>query len=146
MSNILAALGRAQLKKLNKYVAKRRKIFKYYQDNLGSLSGVSFMPEINNGRSTRWLSVVLLAESNHNKIENLIRHCLTENIELRPIWKPMHMQPVFEGTSFYTSYERPLSSKLFEHGLCLPSGSNLTINDLECIVSIVKSFLNNNIE
>lgn len=146
MSNILAALGRAQLKKLNKYVAKRREIFKYYYEKLGSLNGVSFMPEINNGRSTRWLSVVLLAESNHNKIENLIRHCLTENIELRPIWKPMHMQPVFEGTSFYTSHERPLSSKLFEHGLCLPSGSNLTINDLEYIVSIVKSFLNNNIE
>ena len=137
MSNILAALGRAQLKKLNQYVEKRRKIYNYYEKRLNGNRGISFMPEIIDGRSTRWLSVIISEKSNHKIIEKVINNCSDENIEIRPIWKPMHMQPVFEGTSFYTSHKYPLSSHLFEHGLCLPSGSNLSNNDQDRIIDII---------
>ena len=137
MSNILAALGRAQLKKLNLYVEKRRKIYNYYEKRLSGNKGISFMPEISEGRSTRWLSVIISEKSNHKIIEKVINNCSDENIEIRPIWKPMHMQPVFKGTSFYTSHKYPLSSHLFEHGLCLPSGSNLSNNDQDRIIDII---------
>ena len=125
LSNILAALGRAQLKSLDQYVEKRRKIFNYYYNNLKNVEGIRFMPEIENGKSTRWLSVVLMENINHDKIEDIIRSFSEENIEVRPIWKPMHLQPVFEGAAFYYNGQKPISATLFEHGLCLPSGSDL---------------------
>lgn len=135
MSNILAALGRAQLKKIDQYVDKRRKIFDYYQENLCDIDGINFMPEIKKGRSTRWLSVILLEKINHNKIEDIIRKFSAINIEVRPIWKPMHLQPVFQGANLYKISKSAFSSHLFEHGLCLPSGSNLSISDQDKIIN-----------
>jgi pyridoxal phosphate-dependent aminotransferase EpsN len=137
LSNILAALGRAQLKSLDQYVEKRRKIFNYYYNNLKNVEGIRFMPEIKNGKSTRWLSVVLMENINHDKIEDIIRSFSDENIEVRPIWKPMHLQPVFEGAAFYYNGQKPISASLFEHGLCLPSGSNLSKNDLNRIIDLL---------
>jgi pyridoxal phosphate-dependent aminotransferase EpsN len=137
LSNILAALGRAQLKSLDQYVEKRRKIFNYYYNNLKDIEGIRFMPEIENGKSTRWLSVVLMENINHDKIENIIRSFSEENIEVRPIWKPMHLQPVFEDAAFYYNGQKPVSSSLFEHGLCLPSGSDLSKNDLNRIIDLL---------
>ena len=137
LSNILAALGRAQLKSLDQYVEKRRKIFNYYYNNLKNVEGIRFMPEIENGKSTRWLSVVLMENINHDKIEDIIRSFSEENIEVRPIWKPMHLQPVFEGASFYYNGQKPISASLFEHGLCLPSGSDLSKNDLNRIIELL---------
>ena len=138
MSNILAALGRAQLKSLNSYVDKRRNIFEYYYNNLKDINGISFMPEINNGKSSRWLSAILLNRKTHNEIEEIIKVFNKENIETRPIWKPMHLQPVFSGTPFYHYSLNPLSINLFEHGLCLPSGSNLSNNDMDKIINILR--------
>ena len=137
LSNILAALGRAQLKSLDQYVEKRREIFNYYYNNLKNIEGIRFMPEIENGKSTRWLSVVLMENINHDKIEDIIRSFSEENIEVRPIWKPMHLQPVFEGASFYYNGQKPISASLFEHGLCLPSGSDLSKNDLNRIIELL---------
>ena len=137
LSNILAALGRAQLKSLDQYVEKRRKIFNYYYNNLKNVEGIRFMPEIENGKSTRWLSVVLMENINHDKIEDIIRSFSEENIEVRPIWKPMHLQPVFEGAAFYYNGQKPISASLFEHGLCLPSGSDLSKNDLNRIIELL---------
>ena len=137
LSNILAALGRAQLKSLDQYVEKRREIFNYYYNNLKNVEGIRFMPEIENGKSTRWLSVVLMENINHDKIEDIIRSFSEENIEVRPIWKPMHLQPVFEDASFYYNGQKPISAGLFEHGLCLPSGSDLSKNDLNRIIELL---------
>ena len=137
LSNILAALGRAQLKSLDQYVEKRREIFNYYYNNLNNIEGIRFMPEIENGKSTRWLSVVLMENINHDKIEDIIRSFSEENIEVRPIWKPMHLQPVFEDASFYYNGQKPISASLFEHGLCLPSGSDLSKNDLNRIIELL---------
>ena len=137
LSNILAALGRAQLKSLDQYVEKRREIFNYYYNNLKNVDGIRFMPEIENGKSTRWLSVVLMENINHDKIEDIIRSFSEENIEVRPIWKPMHLQPVFEDASFYYNGQKPISASLFEHGLCLPSGSDLSKNDLNRIIELL---------
>jgi len=137
LSNILAALGRAQLKSLDQYVEKRRKIFNYYYNNLKDIEGIRFMPEIKNGKSTRWLSVLLMENINHDKIEDIIRIFSEENIEVRPIWKPMHLQPVFEGAAFYYNGQKPISASLFEHGLCLPSGSDLSKSDLNRIIDLL---------
>ena len=137
MSNILAALGRAQLKSLKSYVDKRRNIFEYYYNNLKDINDITFMPEINNGKSSRWLSVILLKNKTHNDIEEIIKVFEKESIETRPIWKPMHLQPVFSGTPFYHYSLNPLSKNLFEHGLCLPSGSNLAYYDMDKIIDIL---------
>ena len=145
MSNILAALGRAQLKSLNSYVQKRRNIFEYYYNNLKEIDNITFMPEIKHGKSSRWLSVVLLNDKTHNQIEHIIKCFENENIEARPIWKPMHLQPIFSGTPFYHSSLNPLSKTFFEHGLCLPSGSNLTKNDMNRIIDILIKNINDNI-
>jgi len=142
LSNILAALGRAQLKSLDQYVEKRREIFNYYYNNLKNVEGIRFMPEIENGKSTRWLSVVLMENINHDKIEGIIRSFSEENIEVRPIWKPMHLQPVFEDASFYYNSQKPISASLFEHGLCLPSGSDLSKNDLNRIIELLIKKIN----
>ena len=142
LSNILAALGRAQLKSLDQYVEKRREIFNYYYNNLKNVEGIRFMPEIENGKSTRWLSVVLMENINHDKIEDIIRSFSEENIEVRPIWKPMHLQPVFEGAAFYYNGQKPFSASLFEHGLCLPSGSDLSKNDLNRIIELLIKKIN----
>jgi len=144
MSNILAALGRAQLKSLKSYVDKRRNIFEYYYNNLKDINDIIFMPEIQNGKSSRWLSVVLLKSKKHNEIEEIIKVFEKENIETRPIWKPMHLQPVFVGTPFYHHSLNPLSQNLFEHGLCLPSGSNLSNNDMDKIINILRMEINSN--
>ena len=137
LSNILAALGRAQLKSLDQYVEKRREIFNYYYNNLNNIDGIRFMPEIENGKSTRWLSVVLVEDTNHDKIEDIIRNFSEQNIEVRPIWKPMHLQPLFEGAAFYLKDQKPISAGLFEHGLCLPSGSDLSKNDMDKIIQFL---------
>ena len=137
MSNILAALGRAQFKTLNSYIEKRKWIFNYYCNHLKGIEGIKFMPSLKNGESTHWLSVILLENSTHKKIETIIKIFSENNIEIRPIWKPMHLQPVFEGFDFFHINEKPLSKYLFKHGLCLPSGSNLSKNDLDRIIDLL---------
>jgi dTDP-4-amino-4,6-dideoxygalactose transaminase len=136
MSNILAAIGRAQLEKLDERVAARRRNFDHYLRALGDLPGVEFMPEAPAGRSTRWLTCVVIDPARAGTNREQIRRALeADNIEARPLWKPMHLQPVFAGCHIRGG---AVSARLFELGLCLPSGSALTTPDLERICAIVR--------
>jgi dTDP-4-amino-4,6-dideoxygalactose transaminase/lipopolysaccharide/colanic/teichoic acid biosynthesis glycosyltransferase len=137
MSNIVAAIGRGQLEVLGARVTRRREVFDYYVEHLGKLPGIAFMPEAAYGRSNRWLSTITVnAEVFGNDREAIRRALESENIESRPIWKPMHMQPVFKDTPMVGG---AVSERLFRDGLCLPSGSQLTEAELERIVNIVTS-------
>jgi dTDP-4-amino-4,6-dideoxygalactose transaminase len=147
MSNILAAIGRAQLAVLSKRVAARRRNFEFYQQALGNLPGIEFMPEAPYGRSTRWLTCLTVGKDevkakvkaktkpNSTSTSTLIRALEKENIEARPLWKPMHLQPVFKDCRVRGGR---VSERLFETGLCLPSGSALTEEDLERVCKVVR--------
>ena len=109
MSNILAAIGRGQLKVLDERVKRKREIFDYYQNALGDLSGIEFMPEAPYGRSNRWLTVILITPEEFGASPAEVMAALeAENIEARPMWKPMHMQPVFNPqiTQIDADYEK----------------------------------------
>ena len=133
MSNVVAGIGRGQLKVLDQRVAKKKYIFDYYKRELGQLEGVEFMPINDWNEPNYWLSVVTLS----GKIRPLdVMEVLEkENIESRPVWKPMHMQPFFAEYDYIGS---DVSEKLFENGVCLPSDTKMTDEDLERIVSIIK--------
>lgn len=136
MSNVLAGIGRGQMEVLDDRVHARRSNFKYYQTQLAALESVSFVMEPEGSYSNRWLSCILTPSF---EIREEIRLALAEeNIESRPLWKPMHLQPVFENALQYTN---GVSEDLFQRGLCLPSGSNLEEEDLERICNIIKSLL-----
>jgi len=144
MSNILAAIGRAQLEAIEERVAARRKIFEAYQDALGGLPDVSFMPEAHFGRANRWLTVMLLAPEAAVTPADIIKALQDENIESRPVWKPMHLQPVFASCAFYSHAEGTApstSQELFERGICLSSGSSLTDDDQRRVTGIIRGFL-----
>ena len=137
MSNILAAIGRGQLRVLAQRVEKRRANCAYYQKALGDLPGLSFMPEADYGRCTRWLTCITIDPAIAGTDREKVRLALAEaNIEARPIWKPMHLQPVFAGCRCYGG---GVSERLFADGLCLPSGSNLTEADLKRVSDVVRS-------
>ena len=136
MSNVLAAIGRGQLRVLEDRVNARRANCAYYQSALGDLPGLSFMPEADYGRSTRWLTCITIdPESAGTDRENIRLALEKENIEARPVWKPMHLQPIFKGSQCYGG---AVSERLFDQGLCLPSGSNLTQSDLGRIVEVFR--------
>lgn len=137
MSNLLAAVGRGQLSVLDDRVARRRENFEFYRETLGALPGVSFMPEPDYARSTRWLTCIVVEPTEFGATREDIRLALeAENIESRPIWKPMHLQPVFRDCPVYGG---AVSGRFFEDGLCLPSGSNLSEEDRQRVVEVVRS-------
>ena len=136
MSNILAALGLGQLQVLPDRVAGKRKIFDYYQQALSGLPGLTFMPEAEFGLCNRWLTVVLLDYEAFGATPEDLRLALEkENIESRPVWKPMHLQPVFRGCR---KRGGSVSESLFVQGLCLPSGTALTESDQDRIIGIIR--------
>lgn len=138
MSNILAAIGRGQLEVLDDRVRRKREIFAGYQARLGGLPGISFMPEPAGCRSNRWLTVALVDPAAFGADTHAVREALeAENIEARPVWKPMHLQPVFKGCSFRKG-QVAVSEKLFAQGLCLPSGTAMTDADLDRVCEIVR--------
>lgn len=152
MSNIVAAIGRGQLRVLDDRVTRKREIFEYYQDALGALPGIEFMPEPVYSRSNRWLTVVLIDRSVFGASPEDVRLALEKvNIESRPVWKPMHKQPVFQnGAQCIAGAQRigPLRSRavggsvaedLFARGLCLPSGTAMTEGDLDRVVSVIRA-------
>ena len=138
MSNILAGIGRAQLKLLEDRVEKRRAVFDRYRNALGDLQGVSFMPEMKGARSNRWLTTLTI-DPDVSGVTNLeiIEALSRENIESRPVWKPMHLQPVFDGAAYF-EHDGDVSGRLFKDGLCLPSGSNLSWEDQELVVRTIR--------
>lgn len=139
MSNLLAGVGRAQLEVLNERVETRRAIFNRYYQALSDLPGITFMPELENTRSNRWLTTLTMNEQEFGcSIQDLLEALEENNIEGRPVWKPMHMQPLFRGTRYYPhDQHQSISEKLFQTGICLPSGSSMTEEDqmrvIDCI-------------
>lgn len=134
MSNVLAGIGRGQMEVLSDRVAARRKNFEFYKEALSAIDAIEFLEEPAKMFSNRWLTTILTPDF---KTREAIRFALeSENIESRPLWKPMHMQPVFEGCAKMVD---GTSEELFDRGLCLPSGSNLSANDLERTVELIKS-------
>lgn len=132
LSNILAGIGRGQLRVLEERVAARRNVFEFYRDALRDLPGIDFMPEAPWGRHTRWLTTLTIGPCELGIDREGIRIALeNENIEARPVWKPMHLQPIFDG---FPTFGGAVAADLFERGLCLPSGSNLDENSLERVV------------
>lgn len=134
MSNVLAGIGRGQMEVLENRVKARRQNFEFYKENLSELSEIEFVSEPEGSYSNRWLTCVLTPSF---QVREKIRTALErDNIESRPLWKPMHLQPVFKEN---ISFENGVSEALFERGLCLPSGSSLEIEDLERVCGIIKN-------
>lgn len=140
MSNILAAVGRGQLRVLQDRVRVRRTIFERYQNALADIPGISFMPEASFGVSNRWLSVMTINSALSGILPDPIMAALAaENIEARPVWKPLHMQPVFRKCRYYAHFsDRSVSDELFASGVCLPSGSSLSVTDQSRIISCIR--------
>jgi len=154
MSNIVAAIGRGQLQVLDERVQRKREIFEYYQNALGDLPGIEFMPEAHYGKANRWLTVILITPEEFGADREAVRLALeAENIESRPLWKPMHMQPVFDVVR-KTRCSKPnenedrvkaraiggeVAEDLFNRGLCLPSGTAMTEEALDRVVSVIKN-------
>ncbi len=135
MSNVLAGIGRGQLPVLEDRVLARRHNYDFYREALGSLPGISFMPEAPWGRSSRWLTCIQVESGLFGADPESIRLALeAQDIESRPLWKPMHLQPVFEQ---YEKIGGEVSDSLFQKGLCLPSGSALTEVDLTRVCDAV---------
>jgi pyridoxal phosphate-dependent aminotransferase EpsN len=140
MSNILAGIGRAQLEFLSQRVNARRTIFETYYQELAELPGFDFMPELENTFSNRWLTALSINKDEAGvTVQELLKALAKENIEARPVWKPLHMQPIFRGTKYYQhSDTKNISEFLFENGICLPSGSNMTEEDQKGIIDCIK--------
>jgi dTDP-4-amino-4,6-dideoxygalactose transaminase len=137
MSNILAGIGRGQLQVIKKRVQQKRNIFEFYKENLGTLPGIEFQPELLDTKSNRWLTAITINHLISGTDREKIRCVLTKNnIDSRPLWKPMHLQPVFNSA---LKYENGISEKLFQKGLCLPSGTALTKQELNMICSEIKA-------
>ncbi len=132
MSNLLAAVGRAQLADLERRVAARRATNAAYRHELGDLAGWSFMPEAPYGTSTFWLTCATVTGGASTIFERLDR----SDIEARPVWKPMHLQPVFKGAR---TIGGAVAERLFAHGICLPSGSGLSVAERKRVVDAIRS-------
>ncbi len=133
MSNVVAGIGRGQLKVLDQRVAKKREIFRYYKQELGNLDGVKMMPVNEWNEPNFWLSCLTL----YGKVRplDIIEALEFENIESRPLWKPMHLQPFFQGYDFIGE---GVAEDLFNNGVCLPSDTKMTDEDLARVVNIIK--------
>lgn len=136
LSNVLAAIGVGQMEVLDKRVAKKRKIFSWYKQFLkNKKSQISFMPELENSRGNRWLSTIILPCDYNDVMQALIK----QGYEARPLWKPMHLQPVFSDCDgIYNN----MSESFFNSGLCLPSGTRLKKEDVKKISSIILEAIN----
>lgn len=139
MLSLSAALGLAQLETLEAKVARRRAIHDRYSARLGGRSGVAFAPEAPGRRHTRWLTVMLLDRETTGVSPDRLRLALdAANIEARPVWKPMHLQPVFRDA---LAINEGVAEALFANGLCLPSGSGLTDADVDRVCDVIEATL-----
>lgn len=138
LSNVSAAIGVGQLEMIEQKVARRRAIFERYASALSSIPGVTFMPEPDYNRSTRWLTCLTVDPSAGRSAASVVEACNSRSIEVRSMWKPMHMQPVFADARFVGS---GVCADLFENGLCLPSGSGLSDADVDRVIDAVAGAL-----
>lgn len=138
MSNILAGVGRGQLKVLAERVASRRRVFETYQTALADIDWLQWMPEPEWSYSTHWLAACVLSPDAPIAVDGLIHALSDEFIEARPMWKPMHLQPVFADAEYHRHSNNSVSDALFDRGLCLPSGSNLTDGQINRVIEVIR--------
>lgn len=150
MSNVVAGIGRGQLKILDKRVEQKRKIYDYYKKHIGHLEGLELMPKDKVGISNCWLTSVTLKEESKIKPLDIILALEADDIESRPIWKPLHLQPVFSDCDFISEVEKleitdkevgadnSVAGTIFKNGLCLPSDTKMTEEDMERICSVIR--------
>ncbi|HAS91463.1 MAG TPA: pyridoxal phosphate-dependent aminotransferase [Clostridiales bacterium] len=140
MSNIVAGIGRAQIKILNDRVARKREVFARYKKELAGLDGLTFMEDADYGVSNKWLTVIRIdPKMSPVKPLDIMETLEKENIESRPVWKPMHLQPVFARCNFYAKEDgQDISKMLFEQGVCMPSGTQMTAAEQDRVIEIVK--------
>lgn len=150
MSNIVAGIGRGQLKVLDQRIEQKRHIFDYYKNRLGCLEGLSFMPQSKDERSNCWLTAALFSDGCKVKPMDVLLALEEDDVECRPIWKPLHLQPVFADCDFISDVEKlrvvdvetgadnSIAGTIFRRGICLPSDTKMTEGDLERICGVVE--------
>jgi dTDP-4-amino-4,6-dideoxygalactose transaminase len=140
MSNVCAAIGLGQLEVLETRVVKRRYIHDFYKNKLSKIESIKFLNDIDGFYSNRWLTTIVLEENSKINSDKIRLELQKNNIESRPLWKPMHLQPVFNT---YQAFTNGVSEDLFNRGLCLPSGSNMSDQDLNRVVDTIKNLHEN---
>lgn len=143
MSNVLAAIGRGQMLHLDERVEAKRAVYERYEKAFSDIPGIALMPEAKKGKSSMWLtSITVDPDETGTTAMDIWKALGDENIESRPVWKPMHLQPVFEGCG-YASHDDGISvgDRLFENGLCLPSGTSMTELQQDRVIETVRKAL-----
>jgi len=135
MSNVLAAIGVAQMEVIEDRVLKKREIYEWYKEYLGDIQEISFMPELENSRGNRWLTALAFEKTGFNDVMKALEEI---NVESRPLWKPMHMQPLFKDAKTYLD---GTSEELFSKGLCLASSTTMTKDDVKMICKVIRDNL-----
>lgn len=140
MSNITAGIGRGQLLHLNEHIALKKAIYERYREAFADITDIAMNPMNPDGEANYWLSCMTIREDSHVTPDQVMDRLSGHNIESRPIWKPMHLQPVFADYDFFThdGGEKSVSQHIFEHGLCLPSDIKNTPEDMELIIGLVR--------
>lgn len=139
MSNVLAGIGRGQMKVLEERVAKKNQIFNKYKEGFRDILDIEMMPENDDERSNNWLSCMTIKKDSKVKPLDIIESLEKENIESRPVWKPMHLQPIFEKYDFIKDDEICVGEDLFERGVCLPSDTKMTEEEQAKVIDIIKN-------
>ncbi len=139
MSNIVAGIGRGQLKVLGERLAQKKHIYDTYKEGFKDISDIKMAPIPENTKPNFWLSVLTIKENSKVKPIDIMEALEKENIESRPVWKPMHMQPVFKDYDFIKVEEEPVSTKLFENGVCLPSDTKMSDVEQNRVIEIIKN-------
>ncbi len=145
MSNVLAGIGRGQLRVLKDRISQKTNIYDTYRRKLEEIKDVELMPIAEYGQPNHWLTVITLNENSKIKPVDIIVALENENIESRPVWKPMHLQPVFLGCRFYSHNDSGISvsEDVFNRGVCLPSDTKMTEEDLNKVILIIRNMFNN---
>lgn len=138
MSNIVAGIGRGQLKVLDERIEEKTNIYNNYKEAFKDIEDIEMQPIPQYTKPNHWLSVITLKENSKVKPLDIMEVLEKENIESRPVWKPMHMQPVFKDYDFIKVEEEPVSTELFEKGVCLPSDTNMTKEEQDMVIDIIK--------
>ncbi|TVT28941.1 pyridoxal phosphate-dependent aminotransferase [Salinicoccus cyprini] len=138
LSNVCAGIGRGQMEVLEERIQQKRNIFDKYVEGLGDVDGIEFMPEIEGSYHTRWLSTMLIDPKKLGvRASELIEHLGESNIEARRVWKPLHMQPLFDGSEYFHG-EADNAKYLFDHGVCLPSDTKMTEAEINEVISLCR--------
>lgn len=139
MSNIVAGIGRGQLKVLDLRIKQKTNIYNRYKEGFKEISDIEMQPILADTKPNHWLSVITIKKESKVKPLDIMVALEKENIESRPVWKPMHMQPVFEKCDFIKIADEPVSKELFETGVCLPSDTKMTVEEQDRVIEIIKN-------